>query len=200
MATTTLGIGGDNSISIQRRELHNGGHVIEVIEYGTEDRTVHLTTHSIRDAVTKANDVLREEAKVAGIEHKYFDFDKVYSELVFSTREFAYQAERYRTYISDLAGYIYSIMDEGLIEGNTEIHLLLEDLDARRIVTAPKVTVRVEGTMTRTFNIDTEIEVMPWHAQDESYIESHYEDEIIEATDGDYDCSTELDIDSVEPA
>lgn len=200
MATTTLGIGGDNSISIQRRELHNGGHVIEVIEYGTEDRTVHLTTHSIRDAVTTANDILREEAKVAGIEHEYFDFDKVYSELVFSTRDFVYQAERYKTYISDLAGYIYSIMEEGLIEGNTEIHLLLENLDTRRIVPAPKVTVRVEGTMTRTFTIDTEIEVFPWHANSTAHIERYYEDEIVAATDDDYDASTEIDIDSVEPA
>jgi hypothetical protein len=200
MATTTLGIGGDNSISIQRRELQNYGHVIEVIEYSEEDRTVHLTTHSIRDAVTKANDIIREEATLAEIEHEYFNFDKVYEELVFSTREFVYQAERYSTYIKDLASYIYSIMDEGLIEGNTEIHTLLEILDDKRIAKAPKVKVRVEGTMTRTFTIDTEIEVLPWHAKSTAHIEAYYEDEIVSATDDDYDCSTEIDIDSVEEA
>jgi hypothetical protein len=200
MTNTVLGIGGDNTIAIQRREVSTYSNVFEVIEYGNDDRTVHLTTHSVRDAVTKANDIIREEATLADIEHEYFDFNKVYEELVFSPREFVNQAERYRTYVQDLAGYIYSIMEEGLIEGNTEIHTLLELLDDKRIVKAPKVTVHVEGTMTRTFTIDTDIEVLPWHAKSTAHIETYYEEEIVSATDDDYDCSTEIDIDSVEEA
>lgn len=197
----TKDMAGDNTLTISARTNRRGQELIEVIEYDSEATpTVHFTftKGEMYKAIDEANNLIREEFELSGIEHDYFSATEVREALYPNVSYWQSQLKAREEQIGVLGNYLGNLMEEGMIEGTEELLTLMSKLYTDDLIELKKVTVKVTGTMTRTFTVDTEIEVAPWHVHSTAHIERYYEDEIVEATDDDYDCSTELDIESVE--
>lgn len=199
--SVTKDMAGDNTLTISMRVNRQGRDVIEVIEYDSEATpTVHFTFEKgeLYKAVDEANNLIREEFELSGIEHDYFSFVEVRDALYPNVNYWQSQLKAREEQITELGNYLGNLMEEGMIEGTEDLLVLMNELDNQGLIRTPKVRVHVTGTMTREFTVDCDIEVAPWHVNSPMHIERYYESEIVEATDDDYDCSTSLDIESVE--
>lgn len=197
----TKDMAGDNTLTISTRTNRKGDELIEVIEYDSEATpTVHFTftKGEMYKAIDEANNLIREEFEYSGIEHDYFSAVEVREALFPNVAYWQSEVRNREESIRELGNYLGNCIQEGLIDGTEELLALMSRLNNAGLIDMKTVTVKVTGTMVREYAVDCEIEVAAWHVGKPELVERYYSDEIIEATDEDYDCSTNLDIDSVE--
>jgi hypothetical protein len=123
----------------------------------------------------------------------------------------AYQ-RRLEGYVRSLVSELTNYMQEGFLSGTPSLIETLKGVASEGLIETPTVEMRIQGSYTRTFTFDTEIDVPIWFIgqavenrgntwlsrEVQDFIKENLTDEIIEAADDEWDCSTsDLDIDEL---